>query len=210
MARSKFNSVRVTYCAAVNDWRIAMVGGLLAAVGCTQSCSCLVQRPPKAQARRAVFHEAAAKAHLATGLPPHPAKPGKGIFGDEIEYLGYDVDPPTPRAGGPVAVTFYFHALRDVTRDWEIFVHVDDRGGRAERINGDHWPVDGEFHTDQWKKGDYVADRFAFVVPSYQANSALDLWTGFYEGDERLPISNPKDCQNDGANRLLAGTLALP
>ncbi|MHB1844034.1 MAG: hypothetical protein ACYCWW_04245 [Deltaproteobacteria bacterium] len=194
----------------MRHWQLTIALGLFASFGCSESCSCLIVRPPSTQVRREIVHEAASKAHLASRSAPHPAHPGKGIFGDQIEYLGYDVDPAIPRAGGPVAVTFYYHALKDVARDWEIFVHIDDRGGRSERINGDHWPVENEFHTDQWKQGDYIADRFAFVVPAYQANSALELWSGFYEGEERLPISNPKDCQNDGNNRLLAGTLALP
>ena len=157
-----------------------------------------------------MIHRAATAAHLASKVAPKPQHPAKGIFGGQIELLGYDTEPAQPQAGAPVAVTFHFHALRDVPRDWQIFVHIDDRGGRAERINGDHWPVQNQFHTDQWKQGDYVADRFAFVVPAYQAHSALELWTGFYIGDERLPISNPKDCPNDGNNRLLAGTLQLP
>ncbi len=190
--------------------RIAIVSAFFVAAGCTENCSCLMQRAQSSNVAREVFHQAATQAHLATKAPPRPGHPGKGVFGNEIEFVGYDVEPAQPQAGGPVAVTFYYHALKDVARDWEVFVHIDDRGGRNERINGDHFPVQNQFHTNQWKQGDYVADRIAFVIPSYQAHSALDFWMGFYEGDERLPISNPKDCQNDGNNRLLAGTLQLP
>ncbi len=195
---------------SVPNWRVALALGFFVLGGCSESCSCLIQRPTNSHARREVIHRAAAAAHLASKVAPKPQHPSKGIFGGQIELVGYDTEPREPQAGAPVAVTFYYHALRDIPRDWEIFVHIDDRGGRAERIGGDHWPVDNQFHTDQWKQGDYVADRFAFVPPSYQAHSALELWTGFYIGDERLPISNPKDCPNDGNNRLLAGTIQLP
>ncbi len=175
---------------------------------CPQSC--LIQRGTNSAVQREAFHQAATQMNLASKTAPTPGHPGKGIFGEQIEYLGYDIEPAQPVAGGPVQITLYFHALRDVTADWQMFVHIDSRGGRQERINGDHYPVSGRFHTDQWKQGDYVTDRFAFTIPDYQAKAAIDLWIGFYSGEERLPISNPKDCSNDGNNRLLAGTFQLP
>jgi hypothetical protein len=192
---------------AFSRWGAAC-GFLLVAGACPESC--LIQRGKNSVVQREAFHQAATQMNLASKTAPKPVHPGKGIFGDQIEFLGYDLEPAQPVAGGPVQVTFYFHALRDVSADWEIFVHIDSRGGRQERINGDHYPVSGRFHTDQWKGGDYVTDRFAFVIPDYQTKSALDLWIGFYSGDDRLPISNPKDCQNDGNNRLLAATIQLP
>ncbi len=194
----------------MNQKLLAVALAAAAASGCSESCGCLVQRPVNSRARREVIHRAATAAHLASRVAPRPQHASQGVFGGQIALAGYDLDPPQAQAGGPLAVTFYWHALKDVARDWEVFVHVDDRGGRAERINGDHWPVQDQFHTDQWKAGDYVADRFVFMVPAYQAHSALELWTGFYIGDERLPISNPKDCPNDGNNRLLAGTVPIP
>ncbi len=138
---------------------------------------------------------------------PAPQHPGKGIFGDAIEYLGYDTDPVQPRAGRPVAITYYFHALKDVSHDWKIFVHVDGRGGQS-RINGDHYPAGGALHTDQWKAGQYVADRFVVDLPDANGQGARPTsGAGFYQDDARLPITNPKECVNDGNNRLLAGTL---
>lgn len=189
--------------------RRLIVAVLLVTASCSENCSCLIQRAHGSAATREVYHQAAAAAHLASKTPPHPQHPLHGVFGDTVEFVGYDTDPAQPKAGQPVTITFYYHALRDVGRDWEIFVHIDDRGGRSERINGDHFPVENQFHTNLWKAGDYVADRFAFLIPSYQAKSALDLWTGFFDGDERLPLSNPKEVKNDGNNRLLAGTLQL-
>jgi len=180
---------------------------LLAAAGCTENCSCLVIRPVNPRVRREEFHQAATAAHLALKTAPTPAHPAKCVLGGSIEYLGYDTQPAVAQAGSPVAVTFYFHALRDVDRDWQIFVHIEGRGGRT---NGDHWPVSNQFHTDQWKQGDYIADRFAFAIPSSEAHGQLELWAGLYQGDERLPITNPTECRNDGNNRLLAATVAVP
>ena len=194
----------------MSNLRLAIVGALLVLAGCSENCSCLIIRPPNSHVQHEVFHKAATAAHLATKDAPKPQHPGKGVFGNEIEFVGYDLEPPVAQAGAPIIVTYYFHALRDVTRDWEIFVHIDDKGGRQERINGDHWPESNQFHTDQWKQGDYIADRFSFTIPAYQAHTALDLWMGFYSGDERLPISNPKDCENDGNNRLLSASLPIP
>jgi hypothetical protein len=190
----------------MSGWKRIACTALIAAAGCGENCSCLVIRAVNPRVRREVFHQAASAAHLASKIPPAPAHPGKGTFGDAIEYLGYDAQPATPLPGAPVAITFYFHALRDIDRDWQIFVHIEGRGGR---INGDHWPVSNQFHTDQWKQGDYIADRFAFAIPSTEAHGTLELWSGFYQGDERLPITNPQEARNDGNNRLLAATLSV-
>jgi len=192
---------------AFSRWGAAC-GFLLLASACPQSC--LIQRGTKSSVEREAFHQAATQAQLASKTAPKPTHPGKGVFGDQIAFLGYDVEPAQPVAGGTMQVTFYFQALHDVAADWEIFVHVDSRGGRQERINGDHFPVAGRFHTDQWRQDDYITDRFAVMIPDYQAKAALDFWIGFYSGDDRLPISNPKDCPNDGNNRLLAATVQLP
>jgi hypothetical protein len=192
---------------AFSRWS-AVCGLLLVLSACPESC--LIQRGKSSTRQREATREVVTQMNMASKTAPSPVHPGKGIFGDQIEYLGFDLQPPQPVAGGPVQVTFYFHAVRDVTADWEIFVHIDARGGREERINGDHYPVGGRFHTDQWRQGDYVTDRFAFTIPDYQSKASLDLWMGFYSGDERLPISNPKDCPNDGNNRLMAGTIPVP
>src|SRR6202020_2401833 len=69
---------------------------------------------------------------------PAPQHPGKGIFGDEIEYLGYDTEPMRPHAGRQVLLTYYFDVLKTVDHDWEIFLHADERTGRVTRLNGDH------------------------------------------------------------------------
>jgi hypothetical protein len=186
----------------------AVCGLLLTSSACPESC--LIQRGTSTTKQREAIHEVVTQMNMASKKAPSPMHLGKGTFGDQIEYLGFDLQPPQPVAGGPVQVTLYFHALRDVTADWEIFVHIDPVGGREERINGDHYPVGGRFHTDQWRQGDYVTDRFAFTIPDYQSKATLNLWMGFYAGDERLPISNPKDCPNDGNNRLMAGAIPVP
>ena len=172
--------------------------------------SCLIQRTrPLSSAPVEVIRPVAPPAPVLSQAVPTPQHPGKGIFGDSIEFVGYDTDPPLPRAGRSVSITYYFHVLKTVGHDWEIFVHADDRGGHLPRINGDHFPASGTLHTDQWKAGQYVADRFTIDLPEGLSKGQLDLWTGFYQDDARLPITNPKECVNDGNNRLLAGTLSI-
>jgi len=186
--------------------------GALAATALLTGCpeSCLIQRTrPLSTEPPAVLKPATPQAPIESAAPPAPQHPGKGTFGESIEFLGYDTEPANPRAGRPVVVTFYFHVLKPVSNDWMIFVHVDDRTGANQRINGDHYPASGQLHTPQWKAGSYVADRFVIDPPQSESKSQVDLWMGFYQGDTRLPISNPKDCVNDGNDRLLAGTLDL-
>jgi hypothetical protein len=192
--------------------RLGAAGLAVLLTACPQSC--LIQRAAPLNSAPG----STASDVVRPSLPPAPVvsvaapvtqHPGKGIFGDSIEFVGYDTDPPRPRAGRPVAITFYFHALKNVGHDWQIFVHADDRGGRLGRINGDHYPASGQLHTDRWQTGQYIADRFSIDLPEGLSKEQLDLWAGFYQDDARLPITNPKECPNDGNNRLLAGTLNI-
>jgi hypothetical protein len=191
--------------------RLGALGLTVVLSACPESC--LIQRTRSLSSAAAssqieVARPAAPPAPVLSQAAPTPQHPGKGIFGGEIEYLGYDTDPVQPRGGRSVAITYYFHALKNVSHDWKMFVHVDGRGGQA-RINGDHYPAEGSLHTDQWKAGQYIADRFVVDLPESESKSQADLWSGFYQDDARLPITNPQDCVNDGNNRLLAGTLSI-
>ena len=93
-----------------------------------------------------------------------------------------------PRAerGGRANVTFYFKATENVPEDWEIFVHVDDTVKNAGRILKDHYPAEGRFRTNSWKAGDIIKDTFSLPVPALAGG--LEVWTGFYQGNERLNL----------------------
>ncbi len=101
------------------------------------------------------------------------------VFDDRIRFLGYDM-PQRVSRGETFEVVFYYEVLRDIPRDWRIFVHFD-RGGS--RFHGDHEPVEGVCGTRYWQQGDFVVDRFEVEAGgSGQPRGQHEVWTGFFRG----------------------------
>src|SRR5690606_35593549 len=101
-----------------------------------------------------------------------------------------------------------YRALTELDEDWKVFVHVDDQEGNARRINADHWPARGRFPTSYWRAGDVIVDRYGFTSPASGA-TRLELWTGFFEGENRLPLSRAGSARGDGSNRVRAAVIPL-
>src|SRR5581483_10884168 len=70
--------------------------GALAATALLTGCpeSCLIQRTrPLSTEPPAVLKPATPQAPIESAAPPAPQHPGKGTFGESIEFLGYDTEP---------------------------------------------------------------------------------------------------------------------
>jgi hypothetical protein len=182
--------------------RTALAIAALSAVAC-------IERAPSPRDRRDRFDRGGLSEVLLRELPSPATKVG-AVFGDSVELVGTDVSPAQPKPGDSVQVTFYFRVTDESDDDYKVFVHIDDRSGRAERINADHWPARGKYPTSAWRRGEVVRDEWTFTVPSYYSGEGLDLWTGFYQPgkDERWPLANGKDVRHDGQNRVVAATVA--
>jgi hypothetical protein len=169
--------------------------------------SACIERAPSVRSRRASFDYDDVKEHLASAAPA-PRFPSGAVFGEAVELIGMDLDPPELKPNSTSTVTLWFRVLEEPDDAWRIFIHIDDRDGRAARMGRDHEPCDDDFATDVWRKGDVVRDRFKFSVgpPGVEA---YELWMGFYRGEERWKVSSPGRSRHDGQNRILAGTLPL-
>lgn len=122
-------------------------------------------------------------------------------FENKIMLLGLDVSRPILRKGGIVDIRFYFQCLAPMSKDWQIFIHLDDvRTGGRQRSHGDHHPVFGQFKTTKWKPGMIVVDvKRMRLHPAFMDNQAI-LWMGWYIGGQRLKIL--PGVPTDGQNRL--------
>ena len=139
---------------------------------------------------------------------PTPKNPVDAVLGDRIRVLGADLpDTPLSRGRG-LGIHFYFEALREMDRDWTVFVHIDREGGTY-RIHGDHSPADGVYHTSLWQPGEHVKDPLDKLVPIDAPPGRYDVWLGFYIGDERLPFSKGDGSIHDGTNRVRVGQIVI-
>jgi len=170
-----------------------------------------IQRPPTSSQRREGVNRSSLQDALLKEVPASVARPVRAIYGGSVELAAVDFQPRYPRRGDTVSVSFYYRVLDETDDDWKIFVHVDSRGGPGDRINGDHWPVDDKYRTNAWRKGEVIKDVWSFRVPSDFQGDGLDLWTGFYPvgKDDRWPLTNKSEVQNDGQNRVLAATIPV-
>jgi hypothetical protein len=181
-----------------------MRNALLLALGCLAAC---IERPETPRMRAAEV-DRARLADVLLSSAPSPRYPVGAEWGERIELVGVDVTPdPVPR-GGQVTVTAYYRVLDEVADDWKIFVHVDDEGKGGVRVNADHWPAEDRFRTAGWRKGDVVKDTYKVTVPATAADR-LELWTGFYQDNDRLDVSSAGRGLHDGQNRVRIAILTV-
>ena len=85
-----------------------------------------------------------------------------------------------------------FRVLEPLTRDYALFVHVEDVDGRVPRFNLDHAPSAGPTRT--WQKGQTVTDDFALTLPGETEVRGVNVWVGFWhqDTDTRVALRNPE------------------
>jgi hypothetical protein len=182
----------------VNRVQVGLLAALL--VGC-------IERPGDDLPAPVTLDRARLSDVLVSSVPPIRFTSG-AVFDEAIELAGVDVTPDPLQPGGRATVTLWWRALADLREDWKIFVHVSEGPSGPPKVNADHWPAADRARTNGWRRGDVVRDTFSFTVPA-DAEGRLELWTGFYAGDERMPVTQAGRGGSDGANRIRAATLAL-
>ena len=131
-------------------------------------------------------------------------------FGGKVELTRVVFRPGKAAMGEAVRVALTLRVLSEVPEDYVLFVHVEDGGGKAERRNADHRPLEGSRPTATWKPGEVLVDEFTIEAP-VGATRLLNVWMGFWqpERDTRLPVLNPERVRTDGHDRVLIGQVPL-
>jgi 4-amino-4-deoxy-L-arabinose transferase-like glycosyltransferase len=111
-------------------------------------------------------------------------------FGDDLFLLGYELREDSLRPGGDLHLRLYWLALKAMSRDYAVYVHVFGRQGA--RIGGiDTFPGKGNYPTRLWVPGDVVADDYTLTVArDAEVPTAAILRVGIYNppGVENLPV----------------------
>ena len=116
-----------------------------------------------------------------------------------VVYLGAKVSPPRAKAGENVTVSHYFVAARQPPQGWSFFTHVIDSSNGQMLMNADHEIQNGAMPLGSWPVGKVIEDTTTLPVP--QSTGASRILIGFWQGNERLPVDQPK--AQDGSNRMV-------
>lgn len=111
---------------------------------------------------------------------PHPVN---YTFEDGIALAGYGVQRILERE---LRLTLYWRAQGHPTRDYTVFVHLVDEEGRI-FAQGDGPPVNGDYPTSAWARGELVIDPHRILLPAKMEPSRWRV--GLYDlaTMERLP-----------------------
>ena len=166
--------------------------------------SCIERAPGSGARRERVAPELAARYLLASVRPRVEVG---AVYGDALELLGLDLEPPTLCAGRPSTLTLYWHVLNEPEARWQVFVHLD--GPSLARVHADHAPAQGVYPTTAWRKGEIVRDPVAVTLPADEAASLLEAWVGLYSGAERMPVTKAGPLGVDNEDRALAARIPV-
>ncbi|MCB0209691.1 MAG: glycosyltransferase family 39 protein [Anaerolineae bacterium] len=130
-----------------------------------------------------------------------PAHPVQATLGDQVQLLGYTVEPGTPGPGQSPRLTLYWQAIAPMPQDYTVFVHLrQPEGGNV--AQADHRPLGSLYPTSIWPPGEIIRETSELPLPADLSPGDYDLWTGLYllETGERLPIRD--DTSGENAVRL--------
>lgn len=143
-------------------------------------------------------------AELVHAEPFTPAHPLSVVFDNQIELVGYDELPAKQKTGQDLHLTLYFKALKNISKDWQIFVHAER--DKQFRLLGDHVPAEGQYPTSRWQEGQYIKDSYSLEVPEDTSEGRLDIMIGLFSRDQRAPINKG---DHDAEGRVHLATVEL-
>jgi hypothetical protein len=130
-------------------------------------------------------------------ISPEPAERMTANFANQIQLLGYTLEPPTSISGQSLRLTLYWQATAPIPDDYTVFVHLRfPEGGNA--AQADHQPLGNVFPTSVWPVGEIIRETSKLTLPSDLPSGQYQLWIGLYkpETGERLPVENDRSGEN--------------
>lgn len=152
-------------------------------------------RPAGADGRRMALYALDGVQSMAeTGLGTifgDPAQPDAAITEANgwFQLAGFGMTPEA-RAGREILVVLNWLSLRQVDKNYQVFVHLLDANGEK-IVQRDGQPVQWTRPTSTWAQGESIEDRYGIPLPADLAPGAYQIDMGLYDPvtGTRLPIS---------------------
>ena len=130
-------------------------------------------------------------------------------LGDQVRFLGYDLDSDAVRAGEALSLTLYWEALSTMDTSYTVFTHLL---GPSNQVVGqkDNVPLNGTYPTALWEPGQVIADPYRIVVAADTPPGDYPLEVGMYRPDtsKRLPVIEA-DGQPLADDRILLSNITV-
>jgi len=132
------------------------------------------------------------------------------VFGDEIELIGYDIQPVPLEAGEDLTITWYWRALTIIEGRWRFMVELTGN----HRQTSAHEAIDGLFHTNEWEPGNIIRDQQTVTLDGAFVDSQvqIDLRLARSRRGDQLAPTSLGNCQQTPdityGPRLIVGSFA--
>ncbi len=127
-----------------------------------------------------------------------PEISSRATWGDQIQLLGYTLQPNTVREGkNVITVTLFWQAIRPLKQDYSFFLHWRD-DDKTSLAQVDFRPYGGLLPTTSWLAGEIVRETHTLEVPMPESGKTYRLVVGIYDAKtmERLLLQNDRSKEN--------------
>ncbi|HOU42130.1 MAG TPA: glycosyltransferase family 39 protein, partial [Promineifilum sp.] len=136
------------------------------------------------------------------------------VFGDAMRLASYEVqsDADPLRPGNTVRVRLEWEARQPMTRDWSVFVHLNDPVLGRPIAQRDMFPGQGLLATRLLSPGQRLVNDYVLTLPATAvAPAELELAVGLYDfaTGERLPVTVANGAANAGPDTVTLATVPL-
>lgn len=105
-------------------------------------------------------------------------------FTDEVELLGYDLEEKGIVDGRRAfLVTYYWQALKEVTNDYQVLVHLTEGTTPKVVARWEHAPARGRYPASWWRPGTIVKDQGLYFLRNSLTANEYVMWVGLRRSD---------------------------
>jgi len=128
--------------------------------------------------------------------------------GHVLRLLGYSLGEGPLKPGQVLKLTLFWQTLADVSRDYTVFVQLQDEKGKL-WANRETAPVDGHYPTTGWQADQLVRDPHDIVVPAAVPDGSYHLVVGLYRATDRERLAVLAGPQRGRDNLMLTEVKVL-
>lgn len=113
---------------------------------------------------------------------PSSKSPVLAQIGDAIALTSTEIHPSTVRAGDTIGLDVQWHVLQPPGVDLTTLVHIG-QPDQAPLAVGDRPPLNGDYPTRVWEKGEVINDSYGLTLPADLPAGKYPLWVGLYDSE---------------------------